>query len=307
VPEQPTVFEFIEEAPPIPQVLTITRTTESRHQFRLLTRALRRRLDTHSIHLTLEKQRGALERAKATIEEPSIFNLGWSAGPRLFDLEGFPKAWVEALHPPTRTHVVAETEEGRLRPTPYSLKRRRDALKVLTTLLEHELGIKADRALSLRALLKLDWAGLSRFEEYESLLRKAYLMGWDEERVGKELQAQSRTNLLVAIKRSDLKSIVALTARRGAQAAYQLLLSSLADLIYHRALKQLGFDEDRTQREMGITDWKREELEEANRTLTADDIHQMASRVVKLDQLVQRRGTLGLDVLLLNAPIRAHK
>jgi hypothetical protein len=305
--DQPTIFEFIEEAPPIPAVLTTTRTTESRHQFHLLVRSLKRRLDVPAVPLVHENQRGLRDRAKATIEEPSVFTTDRRPHLRLFALEGFPKAWVEALRPPVRTHVVAETEEGRLRPTPYSLKRRRDALKVLTGLLEHELGIKENQTLSLRALLKLEWAGLSRFEEYESLLRKTYLMGWDEERAGQELNAQGRTNLLVATKRSDIKSIVALIERRGHQGTYHTLLSSIADLLYYRALKQLGFDEDRAQREMGITDSKREELEEASRTLSEAELHQMAERVVALDPLINRLGPLGIELILLNAPIRTRR
>jgi hypothetical protein len=303
--DQPSVFEFIETNPAIPSVLTVTRTTESRHQFRLLVRALRRRLDASPIQITFEQRRGVLDRTKASIEEPSIFNLelGKSRA-RLFALEGFPKTWVEGLRPPDRVHVVAETEEGQLRTTPYSLRRRRDALKALTTLLEHELPAQT---YSLRALLKLEWAGLTRFEEYESLLRKAYLMNWDEGRLGEELNAQGRTNLLVALKRSDLRSVLGLIERRGYQSVHQQLLSGLADLIYYRALKQLGFDEDRAQREMGISDWRKEELEEANKTLADEDIRRMARRVVELDQVVLRLGALGLELTLLNAPIRTRK
>lgn len=304
--EQQSVFEFIEDAPPVPKVLTVTRTTESRHQFHLLVRALKRRLGAQATYLQFEKQRGALDRAKASIEEPSLFNLS-RRGVTLFALEGFPKAWVEALRPPTGANVVAETEEGRLRTTPYSPKRRRDALKVLTTLLEHELGVRPGHAPSLRALLRLDWAGLPRFEDYEALLRKAYLMGWTEERIGEELSAQSRTNLLVATKRSDLKSIVGMIERRGPQATINALIASTADLIYYRALRQLGFDEDRTQREMGIPDWKRAELEETSRTLTGEELHQMATRLTTLDPHLNRLGRLGAEILLLNAPIRTRK
>jgi len=310
-----TVLNYIEHmSGKVPQVITVERTTDSKYQFDLLVRAVRKRLRAKPTYIALEKQRGFMDRIKALLEEHNLFQSSEHPD-QLYALEGFAGNWVSKLSPPPRTYVVAEVDGGELKAESFgrAYGKRRDILKVLSMLLETDRELSRGKYspqtvdLSLRELVKLDWSNLSRFEEFEPYLRKAQIMGWSEERLGEELGSSDRGNLLTLIKRSDFKPVYDMLEKRGHLSIYSQLVQGLGELIHYRSLRLMGFDEIRTWKEMDLRDWRGQDLEEASKMLTSEDLRLMAERIVGMDGLVQRLGTLGLQLLILNAPIRVKK
>lgn len=299
--EQKTVLNHIEHLGQPEQLTTVKRTTESRYQFRLLVQAIAKRLKVQPRNITFEKQKGFLERIKGTIEEHSIFHSVMGSSPmHLYALEGFPSSWVETICPPPKSYVVAETDEGVLVADNYHHRKKRDILKVLMMQLEMT-------GVTLGGLKKLDWSGMSRYEDYEPLLRKAKLMGWDEDRIGKELEGADYGNILVLTKRSDWAKIGSILEQRGPMYLYNATVAGVTELAYYRSLRMMGLEPDRVSKQMEIRERKLEELEEAAKVITTADLQQMAERVIELEPMVLRMGAVGVQLMLMNAPIRVAR
>jgi len=311
-----TVFNYIEHlTSKIPQILTVERTSDSKYQFMLLVQALKKRLRVKPVFIAFEAKKNYVERVKGLLEEYSLFR-EMSPTDQLFVLEGFAGSFVSKLDLPPGIYVVAEVDDGLLKTESFgrAYGKRRDALKALSVIVDTPrmmtagaLPAKVSLNYSLRELVKLDWSGVAKFEEFEPILRKAQVMGWTEEEIGKGLETADRGNLLTLIKRSDLKPVFDMIERRGYQQIYNQLIQNLAEIIHYRSLRLMGLDEARVKREMDLRDWRANELEEVAKMITAEDLKLMAERVVKLDPLVQRLGDVGLQLLILNSPIRVKR
>ena len=92
----------------------------------------------------------------------------------------------------------------------------------------------------------------------------------------------------------------------GWQSFYAYLQNLLADLMYFRALRLMGYDEQKCSKEMNIS-WRRsQDLEEAAKMLTADDVAAFSQKLIRLDFLLISRPELGLPILLGNSPINVR-
>jgi hypothetical protein len=304
VKEETTVLDYLEEAKgKPPPILTVERSAQSTYPFHLLVRHTTHRLGLKPQFIQHERQKNFEDQIRGAIEEHSLFNhyAGHYGAKSLFVLEGFPPTFATSLNPPEGTYVVAETTGGWLKAEPFTQSKKRDILKILLQLLKLDL--------SLRGLLKLDWSGLRAYEEFEPILRKARLMQWDEERIGEELKGSERGNLLAQLKRADHRPIAETIDRAGTTWTHNRLLQATADLIHYRSLRAMGFDEARSAKEVGADSWSKRarDLEEAAKMYTAEDLQLMAERIVRMDRLVTTSKGLGLQLLILNAPVRVRR
>lgn len=302
-------------------ILTVERTTKSKYVFSLLVRAVTKKTNIRPRYFQWEKQKGFEDGVKGLIEEHSLFGTD-----HLYVLEGFSLSFVEKLAPPPGTYIVAETTGGDLKVEPYTSRKKRDILRVLLTLMgpweceaptaetdefdgtkdQHRIKWES-RKVQLSKLLKLDWTSIRDYEEFEAILNKAKLMNWREKQIGDELMSYDYGNLLTLIKRSDFKKVFDMMRRNGANWLYNRLVGNLGELIHYRSLRLMGYDEDRAAKELDVGYRRKQELEEATKMLTGDDIKKMAQRIVDLDLLLLGQKELGLQLLLLNAPIRIKK
>jgi len=301
---QETVPEFLERNPnPLPNLMTVERTKTSSYQFYLLVRHYRKRVDANIHFFTYTK--GEFGAVRSLIEEHSVFG-----GRDMYVLEGFGSKFIDSLAPPQNTTVLAETDGGLLKAEPYGYKGKRPILKVLYK----QLGLnyykdeEGRSILTQRGLISLDWSSLRSYELYEPLLRKAKILTWSNEDVGKELFKSGRGNLLTLIKRGQFKDLFEMAEKYGYSWTYNHVVELLSELIHYRALRVMGYDEGKCARELGANERSRraQELEEANRMLTLSDLGDLTDRVLDLDSLIMRNPKLGFSLFVLNAPIRVR-
>lgn len=331
-----TAIENLPARKDFPQVMTVERTEGSKYQFYLLARAARKKLGIkRPTYFTMEKtgSGSTAPRVKAFLEEHGLSALKDLESPdQLFVLEGFTGSWVKSLSLPKGTYVVAETDGGLLEAEPYSryYMKRRNILKVLLGLLEpwectaptaeteiHDTGKLSDRKLvkwerrkiQLSKLLnkEMAWSGLDSFEEFEPVLLKAKAMGWREKRIGKELSKFERGHTLMTLKRSDLPPLLDLLDRRGELITYSTLIRDLNDTAHFKQLRIMGIEEGRIQNEMDIPPWRVEELADATKMLTFDELKTESDQVIGYDLVVTKLGPLGVQLLLLNSSLRVKK
>jgi hypothetical protein len=230
-------------------------------------------------------------------------------GTGLYVLEGFPAAFVRGLHAPDGTYVVAETEEG-LDIT--SFNQRRNRRNHLLKILQQQLRL----SLKTSKVPNTAWFGLTRDEDFESVLRRARLMEWSEEELTAFLQdsdlGEHLLELLKTSKNEDLVKILNMIDRLGPELVHFRLTQLLGQLIHLRALRTMGYEDQRSQKEMGLSDEREisprmKELQKTADMMTAEDLQKMVERTINLDELLMRNRPLGLSLLLLNAPIRLRR
>ena len=176
-----TVLEFLEEGS-FPQKVTVERTNTSKYLFYLVVRAYRRKFKHKPTILTFSKKTASW--SKSMMEEHSFWT--WF---HIFVLEGFGKSFVDRVHLPNEgTRIVAETDHGELTEDRLDKAGRRGILKILIQ--------QMDLAYSLRALLKLDWTSMVNLADFEVILRRANILGWNEEQIGQYLEREGQKNLL---------------------------------------------------------------------------------------------------------------
>lgn len=292
--KQETVLEFLEEARvPLPKVITVDRAMSSKYLFYLLVRFYRKRLARRPQFIAYTKS--TAQAVKSQMEEHSVF------GDAVFYvLEGFADAFVASLSLPADAYVVAETDGGDLKAPVYNYRMRRDILKVLL----QELRIKN---LSLRPLVALDWSSCRDYGDYEVMLRKAKVMEWSEEEIGNQLVQFHSGPVLTMTKRSQFREVFSMIEKYGANWMVGHIQEVLMQTVHLKALKLLGYDEERATRELEVGYLRMQELEETARTLSREELIELAERLVKLDRLLVRNRDLGVGLLLLNAPIRISR
>jgi len=249
--------------------------------------------------------KGELGTVRGIIEEHSIFG-----GKDLFVLEGFGSKFVESLVLSENVTVLAETDAGELKTVPYTYKNKRPILKVLYK----QLGLNYHKdengrsILTQRGLIKLDWTSLRSHELWEPFLRKAKIMAWSDEDVEKELFKVSSGNLLTLMKRGQFKDLFAMAEKYGYAWTYNHVVELLSELIHYRALRVMGYDENKCAKELGAPERSRRarELEAANQMLTSSDLADLTDRVLSFDTLALRNPKLGFSLFVLNSPIRVR-
>ena len=291
---QQTVFDFLEGNPkPIPARVTIARTTQSKYLTLAVVRRWRKRTRRTPQFFTYSKAEAPA--VQSSIEEHSVFQDETG----LIVLEGFSKAFVDRLVIPAGRYVIAETDGGELEAPPYRFRNRRDVLRYLST--ELRLGY------SLRALIKMDWSGMRGYEDYETFLRKAKLLEWDEEEVARQLEATATTEILIDLKKGVHQTLLELAGRYADRWIYTRTTELLTDLMHWKAYAAMGYEGRRIQQEMDLSWYKAKELEEAARMWSIDDLKVMADRILDYDLLVQRRGRLAAELFLLRAPVSVQR
>lgn len=303
VDEEKDVLHYIEHLTKVPPVITLKRTTRSKYQFHLLVRAVAKKLGLKPRFTDYEGQKAYQDTVKASIEEHNLFE-----SRHLHVLEGFSLNFVSRLSPPPGSYIVAETDDGELETELYRIGRKRDILKVLMMILGMELRVEPSPELSLRALNNLDWSFAKDFEDYEPILLKGWVMKWTPDQIKeKELIELDQGNLLTLIKRSDFGPLFDMASKFGEKWVSNRITDQLAQLIYYRSLRQMMYDEKRAAEAVGVGKWRAEEIEAASKMLTQQDVHQMAQRLVSLDFLTMTKPGIGLQLLVLNAPIRVKR
>lgn len=292
--ERNEIFYFLEHnmSNP-PNLITAERTQTSKYQFYLLVRAYHRKLRMRPQFFQYD--RNTVNNIKGLIEEHSVFG-----EKSLYVLEGFNSKFVESLEPPKDNYIVAATDGGQLKAVAFRYKYRRDALKVLKV----QLNLNH---LSLRALLKLDWSVVRSFEEMEGILLKGKVMDWDEEKIGEQLEKMEMGQILLAMKRPYLPELYNTVRKYGRTWTYKHMVTLLGQLIHYKALRSMGYEDYRCEKEMEISYYRRKELEESSKTLTSEDIKLLCERMINLDWIITTKSEIGTDLYFLNSPIRVRK
>lgn len=284
-----TVLEFLEKEKNLPAKVTVRRTTLSSFLFYSVVR--RYRAKTHFRPEFIKYSKGQANQTKALLEEHGI----WGEG-ALFVLEGFSKEFVDALELPSKVFVVAETDDGELEADKPIYRNRRGILRVLLEELRLDL--------SLRELLKMDWSRCEDFAEYEVLLRRAKVLGWDEERIAKYLEDQSASSFLNALRAGKAKDLTLNIQRIGEEAVIPFLIKIISQTLHYNVLKMMGVDQERIERELGAG-WRRvKELEDWSNAWSQQQLRLLAQRTVEFERKSLINLSLANDLLLLNSKMR---
>lgn len=254
------VLEFLVETNR-PAKITIKRTTQSKYLYYLVLRDYRRKFGVRPQFLNYSKDQELA--IKSMIEEHSIF-----ATNRLLALEGFPNSFVNKVGINEDTRIVAETDAGELEADTNILRDPRGLLKVLV---KH---IGGDW--SVRELLKVDWTTLKGMEEIEPILRRAKILGWNEEEIAKSVKGQDYKELLQDLKRGKMKDLCQEIDKHGPQAMASRLTRLISQTMHTKILHAMGVDTMRIEKELGTSRGRTRELEEAAKALTPSDLTQLA-------------------------------
>lgn len=287
------VLEFVEELrAPLQQKVTVRRATSSKWLFLTVVRAYQHKLHAKPSFVTYVKQKE--QELESFLEEASL----WKKV-SLLVVEGAPKGMVDRIKLPSLTYLVAETDEGELELDDWGRGSKRDVLRVLLD----QLGIQ----LRLRDLIKLDWSSCRSFEEAECFLRKAQILGWNEEEIGKHLDQTTDENVLSLWKRGRMAELFSLKERLTPAGMVGLITKLTIQTAQCKALKLLGYDDVQLQKEMGVSWWKTKQLLEAESMLGDAEVKRIADRLVKLDKLLSWNPGVGLDLLLLNSGVSVRR
>jgi hypothetical protein len=294
VEEKTTVLRYLEDLGKIlPVCVTIQRTKTSRYQFYLAVRHWRKALGVRPIFVSWSKSDAA--RVAGTLEEFSV----WGEK-SFYVLEGFTETFVRDLRPAPGVYVLAETENAEVGVERYTYRSRRDILKILM----RQLNIKG---LSLRALLAKDWSAMSDFEDFEGFFRMARLMKWDVDQIGVQLEVRQRGNLLVLLKKGNLKELLELLDQKGPNWICRVLENSLGEVARFKAMQEMGWRDERVAREMGLGYYRAREVEGASSMLTFPEMEELVRGLVKWDSLMSRHLKTGLEMLLMKPGIGVRR
>lgn len=282
------VLEFLVETDR-PQKVTIKRTTQSKYLYYLVLRDYRKKYGVRPIFLNYAKDQEMAFRSM--IEEHSIFSTK-----RLIALEGFPNAFIRRVGLNDDTRVIAETDAGELEADTNILRDPRNLLKVLMK--------QMDGDWSVRELLKVDWSALRGVEDVEPLLRRAKILGWTEEDISKNVKGQDYKELLQDLKRGKMKELCSEIDRHGPIAMISRLTRLISQTMHTKVLHSMGVDSMRVEKELGTSRGRTRELEEAAKALTNADLTSLAERLVYMDGFMRRRPKMGIELYLLNNPIK---
>jgi len=276
-----TVLEFLETSQ-YPDKITIDRTNTSKYLFYLTLRAYRQRMGIGATFMTYSKRWANVH--KSTMEEITFWNLE-----AMYALEGFSRLFINGLNTPKRVYVVAETNDGELQEDRLDRVGRRAILKILSKQL--------NLPYSLRGLLKMDWSGIERFEEFEPVLRRARIEGWDEEELGRFIEKSVMGNPLTLLKRGQVKTLLQME-EQGRFSMRNQLTRWLTQLIHLRVLRNMGTEDRRLMDELKVS-WRRlADLMEADKMYSEHDVRELAIALVKYDKLMWAQPQSGVALLV---------
>lgn len=296
--EKQSVLEYMEAGTAVQPVITLERTTRSRYLFHKLVHHVKRRVVPKPKFFTYTAKESDL--VKAVIEEHSVFS---DISGAFYVLEGFSQKFVDTLHPPAGTTIVAETDGGQLR-APGFTPNRENIRAILKVLMEQ---LKVGRPLTLSAMLKLDWSAMRSFEEFEPILRRAKIMELDETGIEVMLESRTRANTLKLTKAGHFYEILKQIEQQGGTGAYRHMLSVVAEILHYRSLRTMGYDPEKAAKQLDLG-WRRaKEAEETNATLTGEDLAKLVERTIELDQIIMKNPSLGIQLFYLNNPISVRR
>lgn len=305
---QQTTFEYLTDilktkTRPKNPIITVHRNkSTSRYQYYLLARAYAKKVGAKPRFFTFERQKSFADQIKGIIEEHSVFN---QLECRLFVLEGFYNSWVQQLFPAPNTYIVAETDNGDLKPVDFTQRAIRDHLRIILDLCDYR---RPD--LTLRDLVKLDWSSTQSFEEIESLMNRVHALGWNAEQMETELLSRSEwNNALTVLKRGKTDEILNFMTRINTTWFYNRVIKNLSDLIHYRALRTMGHAHEAAVKSMDLhpRSARARDLEAVNDMYTYEDVQLIAQRLVDFDFLIMKNVDLGVELMALNAPTRLRK
>jgi len=285
-----TVFSFIEKVKELPRKITIERTHQSRYHFFFLVRFYRKRLGVVPRFITYSKYTATS--TKSLLEEHSLFE----DKIRLIVLDGFKGPFVQRLMIPEGTHVLAEVPKANLKVVNYAYSQRRGIVKSL----KENLNID----FKLRHLLNLEWGAMKSYEDYEVFFRRAKIMGWSLEEMGNELQAMEIGKVLVLLKKGSLADVEVVSERFSPAWVYGYITRSLIDLVLFKYYRNLGWEPQKIGNEIGCNYFRTQELIEADRLYTYEDVEKMTSRLVELDEFGRKNKRQALDLFVVSVPGR---
>lgn len=287
---QKSVLEYVEETPRglLKQVVTVKRTKESKYLFYLLVRHYSIELRKKPTFMSYSKTEAQLVRG--TIEEISLFG-----SQDLFVLEGFPLPFVQDLSLPKGVFVLAEVDDGELEAPAYSYRQKRGILKAVSS----QLGLKV----SLRDLVSLDWGGVRDYPEIEGILRKAAAAGWGLSQIEELLKGTTTGNTLLMLKKGNQTELLQLKAKYGDAWFTRNLTRLISQMATYRALVAMGQTPTAIAEELGLSNYRLREFEEAAKAVTMSDLKVLATRVLDLDRMGLKWPNLASDLLVLKSGI----
>lgn len=229
---------------------------------------------------------------RGILEEYSLFGMD-----EFYILEGFSAAFVDALSIPSKVYVVAEVDNGELEAPNFSYREKRGLLRSL----KDQLNLRY----SLRELMGLDWSGVRDYWEVELLLRKATTAAWSLVELEKCLSESAYGNLLVMLKRGQIKEVLAIKRRYGDAWFVKALGKQLTQLFAYKSLQVLN-QESQAVDLLDLSGYRLREVEEAAKTLSVQDIEIMVDALVTKDKKL-RSSSLVSDLFVLNCPISIRK
>lgn len=289
-----TVLEYLEDTPQsqLKQVITVKRTQVSKYLFYLLVRHYRINVRKRPVFITYLKSE--LPSVKGLLEEISIFGAD-----DMYVLEGFPSSFISNLELPKGIFVIAEVDDGELEAPTYGYKQRRGAIKVIMT----QLGLK----LPLREMLALDWGSIRDYAELEVTLRKATIAGWGVDKIEKYLTTSTTGNILLMIKKGDLKSLLSLGDQYNDGWLTRHITKLIPQLATYKSLVAMGQTPQRIAEALEISNYRLRELEEASKSLTMVDLRTLAERVLVLDKMFMKHQELATELLVMRSGISIRR
>lgn len=232
---------------------------------------------------------------RAEVEEAALLG----AKP-FFVVLGAPSGWVRSLEPAVGTRVLAEQPDGRLAPEEFRWQNRKLLLRALARVLRAPWP-PSD-------LERLDWSWTQSWADFEPLLSRGVLLGWDYGRLRREASARTRANVFGLVRDGRWADVRFLGDRYGLKWLYRHLMEFSVLVARYHALQapQKGRrppTDAEAERRLGVPRWQFEQVRDAARDVPMERVVAFARRIVRVDPLCQRNLAAGLDLLLLGAKL----
>jgi len=211
----------------------------------------------------------------------------------LYALKGVHEDWFNDLIPEPNAIVIGETDGGVLEIPSYSLKRRRDILKVLLFVM------RAERKLS--SLVKMDWSCCREYADFEIILRRAEYYEWDDQALASHLEIIDRGSPIQLIVLGRVKGLLDLRRKFSEAWVIRRLMSQIIDVGVYKTRIALGVSAQQVARDMDWPSFKRREIEKVAATVKMEDLDTIAQRIVEVDTITMKNKKNGLDLIAMKS------
>lgn len=293
--KKPSVLDFLEshrKKDTLPNKITIQRTVDSKYWLYLMLRAYKRLLNIPATVVTPKKE--DLASYAAAYSEVSLLG-----GNTLVMFEGTPKGFSNTINPTGGDYVIADSEDGELT-IPVNIRR---YYKGLVRELRHILDLTS---LGRDIYSEVEWGAAQTPDEIESLLWKARWADWGVADLTNQLEGGSWISLIPLMKKGRNKELLAALDYYGDR-VFSEVIRQLTQVIEFKVLRQRGLEGYVIATMMGITKNRVELLGEAANVTDFRDLLILSERVVALDELRFRLGSVASFLLLASSGITVSK